>query len=119
MAARRDKTAQRAWQASPVAKRRPQKPNRNMRHRNNRRQQHRDQRKMFVLRKKKERLDHRHRRERGGAAAAQCDAGGVALMDGSVAAQWTGAVTVHSMFCTSARREPGVRECERRRRDRC
>ena len=61
----------------------------------------------------KERLDHWHRRESGGAAAAQCDAGGVALMDGGVVALWNGAAIGNVTGGPSARREPGVRERER------
>ena len=95
---------------SPVAKRRAQKQKRNRRHRHNRRQHRRNLRKVVVLLEEKKWLGRLRQRSSGGAAAA--------LRKGGVAAQWTGAVKVHSMFCTRARREPGVRERERRRRQR-
>ena len=118
MPARRVETAQRAPQGSLVAKRRPQKQNRDWRHERERRQQHRDIRKMVVLPEKRERLDHWHRRASGGAAAAQCGAEGDALREGDIAAQRSREATGHWLGVKRGRREQGVREREPRQRRR-
>ena len=70
---------------------------------------------MVSLPEKKERLDHRHRRGSGGAAAAQGGAGGDGLREGWVAAKRTRRVSRQSTRGTGAQREQGVRECGRRR----
>ena len=119
MPARRVETAQRASQGSLVAKRRPQKQNRDRRHERERRQQHRDLRNIVVLPEKRERLEHWHRGASSGAAAAQCGAEGDALRGGDIAAQRTREATGHCMGVKRARRERGVRERERRQRRRC
>ena len=116
MPARRVETAQRAPQGSLVAKRRPQKQNRDRRHERERRQQHRNLRKMVVLPEKRKRVDHWHRRASGGAAAAQCGAEGDALREVDIAAQRSREAAGHWMGVKRARREQGVRERERRQR---
>ena len=118
MPARRVETAQRAPQGSLVAKRRPQKQNRNRRHESDRRQQHRDLRNIVVLPEKRERLEQWHRGASSGAAAAQCGAEGDALREGDIAAQRSREAAGHWMGVKRARREQGVRERERRRRRR-
>ena len=116
MPARRAETAQRAPQGSLVAKRRPQKQNRIRRHERERQQQHRDLGKIVVLPEKREWLEHWHRGASSGAAAAQGGAEGDALRECRVAAQWSREATGHWMGVKRARREQGVRECERQRR---
>ena len=85
MPARRVKTAQRAWQGSPVAKRRLQNPNRNPRHPSDGQQQRRNLLDIFDLPEHRERKEQKERKVelaaevKGGAAAAERDAGGGAL----------------------------------------
>ena len=69
MPARRDKTAQRAWQGSPVAKRRPQNRNGNRQHRNDGQQHHRNLPELLILQKVKDKL-HRPRQQLSSGAAA-------------------------------------------------
>ena len=85
MPARRDKTAERAWQGSPVAKRRLQNSNRNPRHPSDGQQQRWNLLDIFDLPEQKEQKERKERRVElvaevnGGAAAAQSDAAGGAL----------------------------------------
>ena len=93
MTARRAETAQRAWQGSPVAKRRPQNQNTHRRHLGNRKQRHRNPVDIVVLpeqREQREQHGRLHVQARSGAAAAKRGAEGDALREGK---RWSGAVT--------------------------
>ena len=87
MPARRDKTAQRAWQGSAVAKRRPRNPNANRRQRSNDRKHRGRVLEIVVLPKPKKLPGRLPVKGSGGAAAAERAAGGGSLGEGANASQ--------------------------------
>ena len=90
MPARRAKTAERAWQGSPVAKRRPRNQNTHRRHRGDRKQRHRNPVDIVGLPEQREQHGRLHVQVSSGAAAAERGAEGDALREGK---RWSGAVT--------------------------